>query len=58
MVELWTRKGEMKGYGGNHHDELGVKRISFASGFTLPDTAGTNPDPACNSTNTRSSQLN
>jgi len=58
MVELRTRKREMRGYGGNHHEILGLKRISCASQLTIPDTAGTSPDPACNITDTRSFQPN
>ena len=45
----------MRGDGGNHHEELGLKRISCVSQFTIPDTAGTTPNPACKNTNTRSS---
>jgi len=56
MVELSTRKREIRG-GGNHH-KLGLKRISCASQFTIPDTAGTSPDPAGNNTDTRSSKPN
>jgi len=55
---LRTRKREMRGDGGNHHEKLGLKRISCASQLTIPDTAGTSPDPACNYTDTRSSQPN
>jgi len=58
MVELRTRKREMRGDGGNHHEKLGLRRISCASQFTIPDTAGTSPDPACDFTDTRSSQPN
>ena len=58
MVELRTRKREMRGYGGNHHEKGGLKRISCASQFTIPDTAGMSPDPACNNTDKRSSQPN
>jgi len=58
MVELSTRKREIRGDGGNHHEKLGLKRISCASQFTIPDTAGTSPDPAGNNTNTRSSKPN
>jgi len=58
MVDLRTRPREMRGDGGNHHEKLGLKRISCASQFTIPDTAGTSPDPACNYTETRSSQPN
>jgi len=56
MVDLRTRKREMRGDGVHHHEKLGLKRISCASQFTIPDTAGTSPDPACNYTDTRSSQ--
>jgi hypothetical protein len=55
MVELRTRKGEMRGYGVNHHAKLGLKRIWYARQFTIPNTAGTSPDPVCNNTDTRSS---
>ena len=44
--------------GAIHHEKLGLKRISCASQFTIPDMAGTSPDPACNYTDTRSSQPN
>jgi hypothetical protein len=53
-----TRKREMRGDGTNHHEKLGLQRISCASQFTIPDTVGTSPDPACNHTDTRSSQPN
>jgi len=56
IVELSTRKREIRGDGGNHHEKLGLKRISCASEFTIPDKAGTSPDPAGNYTDTRSSQ--
>jgi len=58
MVELRTRKSQMRGYGGNHHQKLELKRIFCASQFTIPDIAGASPDPACNNTDTRSSQSN
>jgi hypothetical protein len=58
MAELRTRKREMRGYGGNHHEKLGLKIISCASQFTIPDTAGPSSDPACIYTDTRSSQPN
>jgi len=48
----------MRGDGGNHHDKLGLKRISSSSQLTVPDTAGTNADLACNNTDTRSSPPN
>ena len=48
----------MWGDGGNHHEKLGHKRISCASQLTIPDMAGTSPDPACNYIDTRSSKPN
>jgi hypothetical protein len=56
MIELRTRKREMRGYGGNRQEKVELKRSSWVSQFTIPDTAGTRPDPACNYTDTRSSQ--
>jgi len=50
--------GDGRGDRTNHHEKLGLKRISCASQFTTPDMAGTSPDPACNNTDTRSSQPN
>jgi len=58
MVELMTRKREVRGYGGNHHEKLGLKRISWGCQFTIPETAGTSPNLVCNYTDTRSSQPN
>jgi len=58
MVELSTRKREMGGDGGNHHEKLGLERIAGASQLTIPDTAGTSPDRAGNNTDTRSSKPN
>ena len=58
MVELSTRKREIRGDGGNHHEKLGLERISCASQLTIPDTAGRSPDPANNNTNLRSSKPN
>jgi len=58
MVELRTRYREMSGYGGNQHEKLGLKRTSCVSQFTIPNTAGTSPNPACNYTDTRSFQPN
>jgi len=49
---------EMRGDRGKHHEKLGLKRISCASQLTIPDTAGTSPNPSCNYTDTRSSQPN
>jgi len=53
MVELNTRKREIRGDGGNHNEELGLERISCASQLTIPDTAGMSPDPAGNNMDTR-----
>ena len=58
MVELSTRKREIRGDGGNHHEKLGLERNSCASQLTIPDTAGTSPDPAGNITDTGSSKPN
>jgi len=48
----------MRGDGGNHHEKLGLKRISCASQLTIPDTAGTTPNPAVKTTDTRSAKPN
>jgi len=48
----------MRGDGGNHHEKLGLRRISCANQFAILNTAGMSPDPACNITDTRSSQPN
>jgi len=58
MVELSTRKREIRGDGGNHHEKLGLERILCASQLTISDTAGRSPDPAGNNTNRRSSKPN
>jgi len=58
MVELSTRKREIRGDGGNHHEKLGLERILLVSQLTIPDTGGTSPDPASNNTDTRSSKSN
>jgi len=50
--------GDGRGDGTNHHEKLGLKRISCESQFTIPDMAGMRPDPVCIITNTRSSQPN
>jgi len=52
MVELRTWKREMRGDGTNHHEKLGLKRISCASQFSIPDMAGRSSDWACNNTDT------
>jgi len=48
----------MRGDGGNHHEKLGLKRISCASQSTIPDTAGTTADPVGKNIDTRSSKSN
>jgi len=58
MVDLSTRNREMGGDGGNHHEGLGLERISCANQCTIPDTAVPYPNPACKFTDTRSSQHN
>jgi hypothetical protein len=58
MVELKTRMRKQTEYWGNHHEKLGLKRISCASQFTIPDTAGVTHNTVCNYTDTRPSQPN
>jgi len=58
MVVLSTRKREIRGDRGNHHEKLGLEKISYASQLTIPDTAGMNPDPAGIITGTGSSKPN
>ena len=58
MVELRTRKREMRAYGRNHHENLGHNTLSCVSQSTIPDIADTSPDPACNDADKRSSQPN
>ena len=58
MVDLRTTKREMRGDGGNYDEKLGLKRISCAGQYTIPHTAGTSPDPACNYTDTASYRPN
>jgi len=48
----------MRGHGTNPQEKAGLKRILCASQFTISDMAGISPDPACNHTDMRSSQLN
>jgi len=48
----------MRGDVGNPHEKLGFERISYASQFSICDTAGPSPDQMCNHTDTRSSQPN
>jgi len=40
MVEVSTRKREIRGDGGSDYEKLGVKRIWFASQLTITDPAG------------------
>jgi len=49
---------QFRGDGGNHQEKLGFKRNSCARQFTIPDTAGTSPDPVDNYRDTRSSKPN
>jgi hypothetical protein len=58
MVELSTRKREIRGDGGNHHEKLGLEQIACASQLTIHDTAGRIPDPAGKITDTGSSKPN
>jgi len=58
MVELRMGTREMGGDGVNHHEKLGLERITCASQFTIPNTAGSCPDPACTYIDTRYSQPN
>jgi hypothetical protein len=44
----------MRGDEGNHHEKLGLESMPCVSQFTIPDTAGTRPDPAGKNTVTRS----
>jgi len=48
----------MRGYGGNHHEEMGHKSISCASQLTSPEPEGTTPDPAGENTDSRSFKPN
>ena len=48
----------MRGDGGNHHEKLGLMRILCASQFSIPDTAGTTPNPAGINTQARSRKPN
>ena len=58
IVELRTRKREMRQDGTNCHEKPGLKRILCASQFTIPNIAGTCNDPACKYTDMRSSKPN
>jgi hypothetical protein len=58
MVELSTRKREIRGDGGNYHEKMGLERILCASQLTIRDMAGTSPDAAGNITDMGSSKPN
>jgi len=58
VVEFSTRIREIRGDGGNHHEKLGLNRISCVSSLTIPDMAGTSPDLAGNTIDTRSCKPN
>jgi hypothetical protein len=58
MVQLMTRKRQMRGYRGNHHEEPGRRVIWCASQFTIPNTAGMSLNPACRYTDMRPSPCN
>ena len=58
MVELRTRNRQMRRYRGNHYEKLGLKKISCASQFTIPNLPGMSTDPAFDYTYTTSSQPN
>jgi hypothetical protein len=55
---LRTRQREMRGYGGNHDENLGHTINLGESQFTIPDTAGMSCDLACNHNDTWFSQSN
>jgi len=58
MVELRMRNREMRADGTQHHEKLGINRSLCATKLTIPVTAATRPDPACNSRDMLSSQPN
>ena len=58
MVELRTRKRQMRSVGTNRHEKLRCEILSCASECAIPDTACTSPDPACSTTGTRPPQPN
>jgi hypothetical protein len=57
-VEYKKERDQIRGDGGNHDDKQGLERIFCASQLTIPDTAGTSPDPAGNITHSGSSKPN
>jgi hypothetical protein len=44
MVDLRTRKREMRGDGGNHYEKLELERSLCTSQFTIPNIPNTSPD--------------
>jgi hypothetical protein len=58
MVELRMSKREMRGEWTNDHERLGLKRMLFATQFTIPNTRGTSHYPASNYTHSSSSLPN
>jgi len=48
----------MRRDGTYHHENLGLKRISYACQFTIPDATCPSHDSTCNHTDTRSPQPN
>jgi hypothetical protein len=58
IVELRTKKREMRGVGTPHHGKQGLKRMSCASHIPIPAMGGMCPNPACNHVNMRSFQHN
>jgi len=58
MVELSTRKRDIRGDWGNHHEKLALEKNSSATQLTIPDAAGTISDPAGTIADTGSSNPN
>jgi hypothetical protein len=58
MVELRTRNRVIRRFWGNHHEKLGLKRISCVTEFNIPDMAGMRFDLECNYSDMRSSLAN
>jgi len=52
------RKKQMRTDRTNHHHKLRLEIISCASQYTIPDTAGTTLNPACNHSHMRCSEPN
>jgi hypothetical protein len=58
MVVFSTRKRELRGDQGNHHETLGLEKIWCASQLTIVAMAGNSRDPAGNITETGTSKPN